>query len=139
MIIGYTAGVFDLFHVGHVRMLKNAKSLCDKLIVAVSTDKLARYKNKLPVIPFEERQEVVDACQYVDVTVPQESLDKVDAWHRYKYHILFVGDDWYQTASWEQYEQQLNQLGAKIIYHPYTKGTSSTLVNEVLINLRNKE
>lgn len=137
MIIGYTTGVFDLFHVGHVNMLKNAKSLCDKLIVGVTIDELVKYKDKKSVIPFTERVEVVRACKYVDVAVPQESMDKIDALNRYKFDIMFVGDDWYKTDKWLSFERDFKDAGVRIIYYPYTKGTSSTIINETLENLRN--
>jgi glycerol-3-phosphate cytidylyltransferase len=136
MVIGYTSGVFDLFHVGHLNILRQAKSLCDKLIVGVSTDELVMYKFKKAVIPFEERIEIVKAIEYVDVTVPQISMDKVDAWRRYKYDIVIVGDDWYQTEKWDKIEEELQLHGVRVIYIPYTKGTSSTMVNDVLRNLR---
>jgi len=90
MIIGYTTGVFDLFHVGHVNLLRNAASLCDKLIVGVSSDELVAYKGKSPVIGFEDRVEVVRACRYVDLVVPQVDMDKLDALGRYKFDIMFV-------------------------------------------------
>ncbi|WP_257293934.1 adenylyltransferase/cytidyltransferase family protein [Endozoicomonas sp. YOMI1] len=137
MVIGYTTGVFDLFHVGHVRVLHNAKTLCDKLIVGVTSDDLVSYKNKRSVIPFEERLEIVSACKYVDIAVEQTSMDKMDAYNRYKFNIMFVGDDWYKSEKWANFEKQFEEAGVRIIYFPYTKSTSSTLINETLINLRN--
>lgn len=136
MIIGYTTGVFDLFHIGHVNILRNAKSLCDRLIVGVSTDNLVSYKNKKPVIPFEERIEIVRSCRYVDLAVPQYNMDKLDAHARYKFNMMFVGDDWYKTDKWQDIDNKLNEKGVKIIYFPYTKNTSSTLINETLFKLR---
>lgn len=138
MKIGYTTGVFDLFHVGHLNMLKNAKSLCDKLIVGVTTDELVSYKNKKSVIPFEERLEIVSSIQYVDLAVPQVDMDKFDAYKRYKFNVMFVGDDWYKTEKWESFEKQFESVGVDIIYFPYTKSTSSTLINKTLLNLRGK-
>lgn len=135
-ILGYTSGVFDLFHIGHVNILKNAKAMCDKLIVGVSVDKLVQYKNKHPVIPFEERVEIVRACRYVDVAVRQDSLDKMDAYNRFKFDFMFVGDDWYQTESWNDREKEFMNKGVKIMYFPYTKSTSSTLINKTLLSLR---
>ena len=136
MIIGYTTGVFDLFHVGHINILKNAKSMCDKLIVGVSTDDIVTYKNKKAVIPFDERLEIIKSCKYVDSAVPQTSHDKLEAYKRYKFNIMFVGDDWYQNSKWEKFEKELSEFDVKIIYFPYTKTTSSTLINQTLENLR---
>ncbi len=138
MIIGYTSGVFDLFHIGHLNLLKNAKGLCDKLIVGVTTDELVAYKNKKAVIPFAERMEIVRNISYVDAVVPQESMDKFALWEKLKYDIMFVGDDWYDTPKWREYEKQFNKVGVKIIYFPYTKGTSSTLINQILQRERSK-
>lgn len=137
MIIGYTTGVFDLFHVGHLNMLKNAKAMCDKLIVGVTVDDLVSYKHKKAVIPFEERMEIIRGIRYVDVVLPQESMDKMEAWRHLKFNIMFVGDDWYGSPKWNSYEEQFNEVGVKIIYFPYYKGTSSTLINETLLGLRN--
>jgi glycerol-3-phosphate cytidylyltransferase len=136
MIIGYTSGVFDLFHVGHLKILQNAKSFCDKLIVGVTTDDLVSYKNKKSVIPFEERIEIVRSIKYVDVAVPQSNMDKMEAWERYKFDIMFVGDDWFRTEKWKAYDQQFKEVGVKIIFFPYTKGTSSTLINKTLKDIR---
>ncbi len=136
MIIGYTTGVFDLFHVGHVKILQNAKSLCDRLIVGVTIDDLVQYKNKKAVIPFEERIQIVRSIRYVDAAVEQHTMDKMDAWRRYKFNVMFVGDDWYQSNNWQYLEKEFNGIGVRIIYFPYTNGTSSTLINDVLNNLR---
>lgn len=138
MVIGFTSGVFDLFHIGHLNLLKNAKGLCDKLIVGVSTDELVAYKNKRAVIPFEERMEIVRNIKYVDAVVAQESMEKFELWQKLKYDIMFVGDDWYATPKWQAYEKQFSEVGVKIVYFPYTKGTSSTLINEILLAERTK-
>ena len=136
MVIGYATGVFDLFHIGHVNLLRNAKSMCDRLIVGVSNDELVSYKNKRSVICFEERIEIVRACKYVDLAVPQESMDKMDAYNRYKFNIMFVGDDWYKTDKWQDLDSAFEAKGVRIIYFPYTKTTSSTLINKTLEDLR---
>ena len=136
MVIGYTTGVYDLFHIGHLNLLKNAKGLCDKLIVGVTVDELVRYKNKRAVIPFEERLEIVRSIKYVDAAIPQEELDKFAVWEKLKFDVLFVGDDWYQSERWQEMEEKFKRVGVKIIYFPYTKGTSSTLINQTLIRLR---
>lgn len=136
MIIGYTSGVFDLFHIGHLNLLRNAKGLCDKLIVGVSTDELVGYKHKRSVIKFEERIEIVRSVKYVDSVVPQEDMNKLLMWKKLKFDLLFVGDDWYESEKWVKYEEELNSNGVRVVYFPYTKGTSSTLLNQVLVNLR---
>ncbi|PWL25279.1 MAG: glycerol-3-phosphate cytidylyltransferase [Altererythrobacter sp. XM-24bin4] len=136
MMIGYTTGVFDLFHIGHVNMIRNAKGMCDRLIVGVTVDELVSYKNKKAVIPFEERIEIVRACRYVDLAVPQESMDKLDALRRYKFDIMFVGDDWYKSDRWEDLDRDFSARGVKIQYFPYTVTTSSSLINQTLEQLR---
>ena len=136
MVIGYTTGVYDLFHIGHLNLLKNAKGLCDKLIVGVTVDELVRYKNKRAVIPFEERLEIVRSIKYVDAAIPQEDIDKFAAWEKLKFDVLFVGDDWYQSERWQEMESKFREVGVKVIYFPYTRGTSSTLINQTLIRLR---
>jgi glycerol-3-phosphate cytidylyltransferase len=136
VVLGYTTGVFDLFHIGHVNVLRNARSLCDRLIVGVTVDALVLYKNKRAIIPFDERIEIVRACRYVDLAVPQESMDKLDAWQRYKFNAMFVGDDWYQNERWKALDTQFSTLGVRVVYFPYTKTTSSTLINETLERLR---
>ena len=136
ILIGYTSGVYDLFRIGHLNLLKNAKGLCDKLIVGVSTDKLVEYKHKHPVIPFEERIEIVRNCKFVDAAIPQEELDKFKAWEKLHFDILFVGDDWYNSPSWAEMEKKFSEVNVKIIYFPYTKGTSSTILNNTLKKLR---
>ena len=136
ILIGYTTGVFDLFHIGHLNILSNAKSLCDKLIVGVTIDKLVKYKFKKTIIPFKERCKIVESIKYVDCVVPQVSHNKLEAYRRYKFDIMFVGDDWYKSKNWKIYEKELKKYSVKIIYFPYTKGTSSTLINNTLIKLR---
>jgi glycerol-3-phosphate cytidylyltransferase len=137
-IIGYTTGVYDLFHIGHLRLLKQAKERCDKLIVGVTTDELVSYKFKKAVIPFEERIEIIEGISYVDKAVPQVSMDKMEAWRKLKFNIIFVGDDWKGTEKWKQFEVEFDKVGVEIIYFPYTKGTSSTLINEFIILQRNQ-
>jgi glycerol-3-phosphate cytidylyltransferase len=139
LIIGYTTGVFDLFHIGHVKILQKAKSLCDKLIVGVSTDSLVKkYKNKKPIIPFSERVEVIRNSRCVDLVVSQNSLDKFKNWKKLKYDVMFVGDDWYATKKWGDLDKEFRKHGVKIIYLPYTKKTSSTKINKILDNFRKK-
>ena len=136
--IGYTSGVYDLFHVGHLNLLKNAKGLCDNLIVGVTSDELVSYKNKKAVIPHNERMEIVRNIKYVDAVVPQNDMDKFKMWEKLKFDIMFVGDDWKGTKKWNDFENTFKKVGVKIVYFPYTKGTSSTLINTTLLNLRKK-
>ena len=136
MIIGYTAGVYDLFHIGHLNLLKNAKGMCDKLIVGVTVDELVSYKNKKAFIPYEERIEMVRACRYVDAVVPQENMDKLSMCKKLGASYLFVGDDWYGTEEWDNYEKEFQENNIKIVYFPYTKGISSTRIRELLFQER---
>ena len=136
MRIGYTTGVFDLFHVGHLNLLRKAKEQCDYLIVGVSTDALVSYKHKQAVIPFEERKQIVGAIKYVDEVVAQEDMDKLAGWERLHFNVMFVGDDWKGTPKWDEYERQFKEVGVEIVYFPYTQGTSSTLINQTLEKLR---
>jgi glycerol-3-phosphate cytidylyltransferase len=136
MIIGYTSGVYDLFHIGHLNMLKNARSMCDKLVVGVTTDSLSLYKGKKPMIPYEERIEIVRSIRYVDAVVPQETMDKLEMCKKIKASILFVGDDWYRTEKWEYIEKELKGIGVSVVYFPYTKGVSSTKIAETLRETR---
>ena len=126
MIVGYTSGVFDLFHVGHVNILRNARALCDRLIVAVTSDELVSYKGKKAVVSYEDRVEVVRACRYADLVVPQTDIDKFLAWEKMKFDRLFVGDDWFGHDSWREFDQRLKAVGVQVIYFPYSLGTTST-------------
>ena len=132
-VIGYTAGVFDLFHIGHLNILKRAKENCDFLIVAVSTDELVQqYKNKTPIISYQESVEIVKAIKYVDMVVPQENRNKLEALEKYKFQKMFVGDDWKGSELFTSLEPIFKERGAEIVYFPYTKGTSSSFLKEIL-------
>lgn len=134
-VIGYTSGVFDMFHIGHLNILKHAKENCDYLIVGVTTDSLVSYKNTQTIIPFEERIKIVNAIEYVDETVPQTTMNKMEAWKNYKFDRMFVGSDWKGTEKWNQFEKEFKEVGTDIIYFPYTKGTSSTKLKTALNTL----
>ena len=130
-IIGYTTGVFDMFHIGHLNILKKAKEQCDYLIVGVSTDELVcKEKNKIPIIAFAERMKIVEAIRYVDQVVPQFDKNKFAAWEKYKFDKMFVGSDWEGTPAWQQYEKQFSEVSVKIIYLPHTDGISSTILRK---------
>ena len=130
--LGYTAGVYVMFHVGHLNLLKNAKEYCQKLIVAVSTDEVVQQnKNRTPVIKYEDRVRIVEAIRYVDKVVPQtDYADKVGAAKKYGIDVLFVGDDWKGTEKWNRIEEQLKEIGVDLIYLPYTHSVSSTMLRE---------
>lgn len=125
-IIGYTSGVFDLFHIGHLNILKRASALCDRLIVGVTIDGLVGYKGEEAVVPFEERIEIVQNIKCVDLAVPQDHLDKLLMWEKLKFDVMFIGDDWYNTERFKNFEENLSGVGVKIIYLPYTKGVSTS-------------
>ena len=137
-ITGYTSGVYDLFHVGHLNLLKNAKGLCDKLIVGVTSDELVSYKNKKSVIRHSERMEIVRNIKCVDAVIPQNDMDKFKMWKRLKFDVMFVGDDWFETPKWNDLEKKFSDVGVEIIYFPYTKEVSSTLINSILLENREK-
>jgi len=125
-VLGYTSGVFDLFHVGHLNLLRHAKALCDRLIVGVTVDELVGYKHSRTVIPFEQRIEIVANIKCVDLAVPQNDLDKYNMWRQLKFDVMFIGDDWFRTARFDEYERKLAEVGVKVIYLPYTKGVCTS-------------
>jgi len=135
-IIGYTAGVYDLFHVGHLNLFKNAKKHCDYLIVGVNTDELVKqYKNKLPVIPFKDRLEIVNSIKYVDVATEENSLDRLSPALKHGASIVFIGSDWKNSPRWQQNEKLLSEHGIKVIYLDYTTAVSTSNIVNVCKNL----
>lgn len=131
--IGYTTGVFDLFHIGHLNILKHSKEYCDYLIVGVSTDEVVeQYKGRKPVIPFEERLEIVNSIKYVDLAVPQENMNKIEAFKKYNFDVMFHGDDWKNNEMYIEYEKQFKENNVDLVYFPYTKCTSSSLLTKVI-------
>ena len=140
MIIGYTTGVFDLFHIGHLNIIKESKKKCDYLIVAVSNDKLVfKLKKKKPVIPFKERIEIIKSLKYVDRAVEEKVDDKTKVKNKYKINIIFKGDDWKNTRKWNQLEKELKKQNIKIIFIKYTKKTSSSLIKKILNKMDKKK
>ena len=131
--IGYTTGVFDLFHIGHLNILKKAKEQCEFLIVGVTTDELCKKrKNKVPIICEKERIEIVRAIKYVDKVVEQVDMDKLAMIKRYGVDVVFVGSDWKGTPSWKQYEKEFAKEDCEVIYLDYTDGISSTILRKRL-------
>lgn len=122
-----------MFHIGHLNILKRAKEQCDYLIVAVSSDDVVEnYKHKTPIIPLEHRMEIVSAIKYVDKVVVQENMDKLIAWRKYHYDILFHGDDWKNSDMYNEIEFKLNEVGAKVVFLPHTPGISTTILTEII-------
>ena len=134
-IIGYTTGVFDLFHVGHLNILKKSKENCDYLIVGVSTDELVKdYKKRIPVTPFEQRAEIIAAIKYVDEVVPQTTMNKIIAWKKLHFHKMFHGDDWKGSEMWNKIESEFRKIDVEIVYFPYTKDISTTSLKNTISN-----
>ncbi len=133
-IVGYAPGVYDMFHVGHLNALRHAKMHCDYLIAGVVSDEMSlRNKGKVPVIPLDERMEIVDAISYVDRVVAEDVPDKLEMWRRLKFDVLFKGDDWRGTPKGDKLERDFGTVGVRICYFPYTVHTSSTLLRSALV------
>lgn len=129
--IGYTTGVFDMFHIGHLNILRRAKAHCDHLIVGVSTDELVQdYKNKTPIIPFEQRMAIVGAIRYVDEVVPQTTMDKMEAWKHLHFDAMFHGNEWKGTDLYNDYVRRFGEIGVEVVFLPHTDGISSTILRE---------
>lgn len=133
--VGYTTGVFDMFHIGHLNLLKRAKEKCEYLIVGVTTDELVSYKNKKVIVPQTERIAIVGSIFCVDKVVSQSNMNKMEAWEKYRFDAMFVGSDWKGTETWNSLEKQFATVGVDIVYFPYTTSTSSTKLREVLDKL----
>lgn len=129
--IGYTTGVFDLFHIGHLNILKKAKEQCEYLIVGISTDEVVKaYKHKNPIICFEERKAIVESIIYVDEVIAQTSMNKMETWEKIHFNVLFHGDDWKDSSLYNQYVEDFKQVGVDVVFLPHTTGTSSTKLSE---------
>ena len=131
---GLTTGTYDMFHAGHLNLLKNAKAICDSLIVGIYNDKVIKqYKNKKPIIGLKDRMSVIEAIKYVDKVIALDSLDKVKAWEKERYDVLIIGDDWKGHSRWLKTEEEMNKLGVDVVYLPYTKGISSSIIKSRVI------
>lgn len=132
--IGYVPGVFDLFHIGHLNVLKNAREFCDHVIAGVVSDDVARRNKGLqPVVPIEERLAIVAGCRYVDEAVVEDTTHKLEMWERLKFHVIVKGDDWKGTDRGDKLEQDFAAVGVDVAYVPYTQQTSSTLLRRILL------
>lgn len=133
MIIGYTTGVFDMFHIGHLNILRRAKEKCDYLIVGVSTDEVVEgYKHHKPIIPYDQRAAIVEAIKYVDEVVPQSSMDKTEFLKQRHFDVMFHGDEWKGTDLYNKYEEEFAKYGARIEYLSHTEGISSSMLREII-------
>ena len=133
MKIGYTSGVYDMFHVGHLNILRAAKAKCDYLIVGVTTDELClKRKRKLPIIAQDDRAEIIKSIRYVDKVIMQEDMDKLSVVKKYNVDVVFVGSDWQGTPAWKQYEKLFAEEGCVVEYLPHTDGISSTILRKKL-------
>jgi len=135
-LVGYTAGVFDMFHVGHLNLFRHARDQCGFLIAGVTTDELAQaQKGERPVIALVERMAIVQHVRHVDHVVPQSSMDKVEAWEVLKFDVLFVGDNLRGTGDWPDVERQMSELGVSVVYLPATHMRSGALLSRGLTDL----
>lgn len=138
--VGFTVGTFDLFHVGHLNLFREAKKYCNHLIVGVHSDEWVEHcKNHKTVISYEDRAEIVGAVRYVDQVVKNETRSKMEAWEKYHFDVAFIGDDWKGTDVWNKIEAELNAVGVDVIYIPYTKRISSTKIRTTLKEGNKKE
>lgn len=138
--IGYTTGVFDMFHIGHLNILRRAKEQCEYLIVGVTTDELCKKrKNKTPIINEKDRMAIVEAIRYVDKVIPQSDMDKIRPVKEYGVEAVFVGSDWKGTEAWTNYEKQFAEVGCKVEYLQHTDGISSTILRETLQDIHSKK
>lgn len=131
--IGFAPGVYDLFHIGHLNILREARRHCDRLVAGVTSDDLVvRLKGRPPVVPLAERLEIVGSLRCVDVAVVESEEDKLEMWKRVGFHVIFKGDDWRGTPKWNRLERRFAEVGVEVVYFPYTLHTSSTLLRGAL-------
>jgi glycerol-3-phosphate cytidylyltransferase len=131
--IGYAPGVYDLFHIGHLNLLRNARAFCDHLIAGVVTDEMSRRaKGDLPVVPFDERLEIVGSIRFVDEAVAEDVPHKLEMWERLRFDVIIKGDDWEGTDRGDKLESDFASVGVEVAYVPYTTRTSSTLLRQAL-------
>ena len=133
--IGFTDGVYDMFHVGHLNMIREAKKRCDYLIVGVHSDEIVEgYKNRKTIINEQDRREIVGAIKEVDKAVVNTTRDKLKLWELYHFDTIFIGDDWKGTERWNNFEKVLAEIGVTVEYIPYTQGVSTTQLRKKIVN-----
>lgn len=132
--IGYTDGVYDLFHVGHLNMIQTAKENCEYLIVGVHSDEVVEeYKNRIPIICENDRKRIVESIKGVDRAVINQFRDKLKLWELYHFDVIFIGDDWKGTERWNKFEKELAKINVDVVYVPYTKGISTTEIKKKIM------
>lgn len=135
MIIGYTQGTYDMFHIGHLNLIKNAKKHCDYLIVGVNSDSLVEtYKNKKAIVPLEERISIIEELKSVDKVISCDTLDKESVVKKYSINKIFIGDDWSKDPRWLKDKKDMEKIGVEVVFLPHTSGISSTILREKLSN-----
>ena len=135
--IGYTTGVFDMFHVGHLNILRQAKEQCDYLVVGVTTDELCiKRKGFSPIITEKERMEIISSIRYVDKVIPQYDMDKTRIVEEIHANAVFVGSDWKGTDAWNKYEKEFAKIGCDVVYIAHTDGISSSILREKLKSIK---
>ncbi len=135
-VIGYCPGVFDMFHVGHLNILRRARLDCDYLIAGVVTDEVVeQIKGHLPIVPLTERLQIVQGLRCVDEVIPDWSIEKIDIWRQVQFDVIFKGDDWRGTPKGDRLESSFVEVGVAVVYFPYTPTTSSTLLRQVLTTI----
>jgi glycerol-3-phosphate cytidylyltransferase len=138
--IGYTQGTFDMFHIGHLNLLNHAKEQCDYLVVGVNADALVEeYKHKTPVINEIERAEIVRNIKAVDRCEITHTLDKKDAYERFHFDVIFIGDDWKGNSRWQQTEEEMQEIGVDLVFLPHTAGVSSSALTTVIKSILDEE
>lgn len=136
LTVGYVPGVFDMFHIGHLNILRASRERCDRLIAGVVTDEVVEtMKGYRPIVPLDERMEILRAVRFVDEVVVDTSADKREVWRDHRFDLLFKGDDWQHTERGERLEQHMAEVGAAVVYLPYTPHTSSTVLRQTLDRL----
>jgi glycerol-3-phosphate cytidylyltransferase len=132
-VVGYTTGVFDLFHIGHLNLLQGAKRLCDRLIVGVTTDEAAEQeKGRKPIMPYHDRARIISSINVVDGVIPQTHFDKYEQYCELRYDIVFVGNDWANHPRWTRLEESLAPHGAAVVYLPYTTTVSTSKLIQMI-------
>lgn len=133
--IGYTDGVYDLFHIGHLNMIQTAKENCEYLIVGVHADNVVKeYKNKFPIINENDRKRIIESIKGVDKAVINRFRDKIKLWELYHFDVIFIGDDWKGTERWNKFEKELAKINVDVVYVPYTKGISTTEIRRKIMD-----